>query len=107
MAIQKKSKCVCGHTWVFPLKNGIYQCSRCGEKRSKQTPSKEVKMSHDIFEKGNLLVTAFVGPTGSACVQIGLQGDARYEQLTEAETRELAKSLMARVQRKPGFRATD
>jgi ribosomal protein S13 len=54
-------------------------------------------MSYDIFKKRALYVTAFVGKNRSACVQVGLQGDARYEQLSEKEAQELAKVLMKEV----------
>jgi hypothetical protein len=64
-------------------------------------------MSKDIFEKGNLLVTAFVGHDGDASIQIGIGGYKGYEQLTSEEVKELITVLENRLNHIEGFCATD
>lgn len=64
-------------------------------------------MSKDIWENGEIQVTAFVGRNGAACVQIGMKGGNDYSKLSESDCRELALALLARVGRVPGYRATD
>jgi len=62
-------------------------------------------MSKNIFEIKELQVTAFVGKDGDASVQITI-GES-YETLTEKQILKLIHSLISRVTRIKGYRATD
>jgi hypothetical protein len=67
----------------------------------------EVDIIKAIFEKDDLLVTAFVGHNGDASIQISIDGYKGYEQLTSEEVKELIKVLKNRLNHKKGFGATD
>jgi hypothetical protein len=65
-------------------------------------------MAHDIFEYGELVVTAFCGKEGDASIQITIGGyPAKYEKLDSKQAFELAIAILKRLQRVDGFCATD
>lgn len=54
-----------------------------------------------------LMVTAFVGSRGNASIQFTLRNQRGYIALSEVQVKDLIKILQKRLDREPGYQATD
>jgi hypothetical protein len=66
-------------------------------------------MSNNIFDIGDMTVTAFVGPNGDRSVQIniGVWPEIEIVNLNGEQTKQLIDALQKRLDCAPGYSATD